>query len=119
TKGYTPSVFAMLPRLLERAGAIEGGGSVTGVYAVLVEGDDLTEPVSDAARGILDGHIALSRRLATRGHYPAIDLLQSISRVADHVCDVNHIDARRRIQRLIAAYTDAEELITIGAYASG
>ncbi|HRP62208.1 MAG TPA: FliI/YscN family ATPase [Phycisphaerales bacterium] len=122
TKGYTPSVFAMLPRLLERAGALEaedGGGSITGLYAVLVEGDELAEPVSDAARGILDGHIALSPRLAARGHYPAIDLLRSISRVADDVCDGNHVEARRRLIRLMAAYADAEELINIGAYAKG
>jgi flagellum-specific ATP synthase len=119
TKGYTPSVFAMLPRLLERAGSIEGGGSITGMYAVLVEGDDLTEPVSDAARGILDGHIALSRRLASKGHFPAIDLLESISRVADEVCDQNHIKARRTLLRLIAAHAESEELINIGAYARG
>jgi FliI/YscN family ATPase len=119
TKGYTPSVFAQLPALLERAGAIEGRGSITGIYSVLVEGDDLTEPVSDASRGILDGHIALSRRLAARGHYPAVDILESISRVADDVCDQNHIAARRRVRRLIAAYAEAEELINIGAYARG
>jgi flagellum-specific ATP synthase len=119
TKGYTPSVFARLPLLLERAGAIEGRGSITGFYAVLVEGDDLAEPVSDAARGILDGHIVLSRRLAARGHYPAIDLLESVSRVADKVCDVHHADARRELLRLIAAYAESEELITIGAYARG
>ena len=119
TRGYTPSVFAMLPALLERAGAVESGGSVTGLYAVLVEGDDLNEPVSDAARGILDGHIALSRKLATRGHYPAIDVLQSISRVADDVCDPHQITARRHLIRLLAAYEEAEELINIGAYARG
>lgn len=119
TKGYTPSVFAMLPVLLERAGAIENGGSITGLYAVLVEGDDMTEPVSDAVRGILDGHVALSRRLAARGHYPAIDVLDSVSRVADYVCDEHHRDARRRIQRLLAAYAEAEELINIGAYVAG
>lgn len=119
TKGYTPSVFALLPRLLERAGTIEGGGSITGMYAVLVEGDDLTEPISDAARGILDGHISLSRKLAGKGHYPAIDMMESISRVADVVCDENHIRAKRTILRLISAYTEAEELINIGAYASG
>jgi len=119
TKGYTPSVFAMLPRLLERAGSLEGAGSITGLYAVLVEGDDLTEPVSDAARGILDGHIALSRKLASKGHYPAIDPMESISRVADEVCDEHHIAARRELLKLLAAYAEAEELINIGAYARG
>jgi FliI/YscN family ATPase len=119
TKGYPPSVFALMPRILERAGAIRGGGSITGLYAVLVEGDDLAEPISDAARGILDGHVALSRRLAGRGHYPPIDLLDSVSRVADDVCDANHIAARRTVRRLLAAYADAEELIAIGAYAHG
>lgn len=119
TKGYTPSVFAMLPKLLERAGTIESGGSITGFYAVLVEGDDLTEPISDAARGVLDGHIVLSRRLAGRGHYPAIDLLESISRVADTVCDQNHNTARQLVMKLQAAYAEAEELINIGAYAHG
>jgi flagellum-specific ATP synthase len=119
TKGYTPSVFAMLPRLLERAGALAAGGSITGLYAVLVEGDDLTEPISDATRGILDGHVALTRRLAARGHYPAVDLLESISRVADDVCDQHHIAARRKLLRLVAAYREAEELINIGAYAHG
>jgi flagellum-specific ATP synthase len=119
TRGYTPSVFAMLPVLLERAGAIENGGSITGLYSVLVEGDDLNEPISDAARGVLDGHIVLSRRLAARGHYPAINALESISRVADDVCDANHVSARRQIIRLLAAYSEAEDLINIGAYASG
>jgi flagellum-specific ATP synthase len=119
TKGYTPSVFAMLPVLLERAGAIEDGGSITGLYNVLVEGDDLTEPISDAARGVLDGHLALSRRLASRGHYPALDLLESVSRVADDICDEAHVAARRLLLRLIAAHSEAEELINIGAYAHG
>jgi flagellum-specific ATP synthase len=119
TKGYTPSVFAMLPRLVERAGAIEGGGSITGLYTVLVEGDDLTEPVADASRGVLDGHLALTRRLASRGHYPALDVLESVSRVADAVCDQNHVAARREVIRLLAAHAEAEELISIGAYASG
>jgi flagellum-specific ATP synthase len=119
TKGYTPSVFALMPRILERAGAIDGGGSITGLYAVLVEGDDLSEPISDAARGILDGHIALSRKLAGRGHYPAVDLLESISRVADDVCDENHRRARRALLRVLAAYAENEELIAIGAYAAG
>ncbi len=119
TKGYTPSVFAILPTLLERAGAMECGGSVTGIYSVLVEGDDLTEPVSDAARGILDGHIALSRKLAGQGFFPAVDPMESISRVADAVCDEHHISARRTLLRLMSAYAEAEELIRIGAYAQG
>ncbi len=119
SKGYTPSVFAMLPRLLERAGAIEGCGSITGFYSVLVEGDDLTEPISDAARSVLDGHLALSRRLASRGHFPAVDLTESISRVAEIVCDEPHRAARRLITRLVAAWAEAEELINIGAYAHG
>jgi flagellum-specific ATP synthase len=119
TKGYTPSVFAMLPTLLERAGAIEGGGSITGLYAVLVDGDDLNEPVSDAARGVLDGHIVLSRKLAARGHYPAISVLDSVSRVADDVCDEHHVTARRRVVQLLAAHAEVEELLQIGAYARG
>ncbi|MBC03959.1 MAG: hypothetical protein CMJ34_11765 [Phycisphaerae bacterium] len=119
TKGYTPSVFSLLPQLLERAGGIEGGGSITGVYTVLVEGDDLTEPVADAAKGILDGHVVLSRRLANRGHFPAIDPLESISRLADQVSDANHVTARRRILELMASHRESEELISIGAYAAG
>lgn len=119
TKGYTPSVFALLPRLLERAGAVEGGGSITGFYTVLVEGDDMTEPIADAARGVLDGHIVLSRRLARLGHFPAIDPLDSISRVADEVCDEGHIAARREVLRLLAAYAEVEDLVQIGAYARG
>jgi len=119
TKGYTPSVFAMLPRLIERAGALDGLGSITGFYSVLVEGDDLTEPVSDAARGVLDGHFALSRRLAGRAHFPAVDLLDSVSRVADQVCDEAHRQARRLLVRLLTAWSEAEELINIGAYAHG
>lgn len=128
TRGYTPGVFAALARMLERAGALsagpmggEGGvgGSITGLYSILVEGDDMTEPVADAARGILDGHVILSRKLAQRGHYPAIDVLDSISRVADDVCDEAHIHARRQIIKLLAAYQQAEDLIQIGAYAKG
>ncbi|MDI9404773.1 MAG: FliI/YscN family ATPase [Limnohabitans sp.] len=119
TKGFTPSVFAMLPRLLERAGTIAGGGSITGFYTVLVEGDDMTEPIADATKGILDGHIVLSRKIAERAHYPAIDMLQSISRVADQISDQNHLAARRHLSRMLAAYREAEELIQIGAYAKG
>lgn len=125
TKGFTPSVFAMLPRLLERAGPMDagpggiGGGSITAFYTVLVEGDDLTEPIADAVKGILDGHIVLSRKIASRGHYPAIDVLDSISRVAENITDANHRAARRELIRLLAAYRESEELITIGAYAAG
>jgi flagellum-specific ATP synthase len=119
TKGYTPSVFASLPLLLERAGAVDGAGSITAFYAILVEGDDMTEPIADAARGILDGHIILSRRLAQKGHYPAVDVLDSVSRVANEVCDKQHIAARQQLQKLLAAYTEVEDLINIGAYAKG
>jgi FliI/YscN family ATPase len=123
TKGYTPSVFAHLGLLLERAGAVElpGGrrGSVTGLYTILVEGDDTTEPISDAARGILDGHVMLSRKLAQKGHYPAIDALDSISRVAGDVTDTAHRAARQQLIRILAAYREVEELVQIGAYARG
>jgi len=119
TRGYPPSVFARMPELLERAGAVVGAGSITGFYAVLVEGDDLDEPISDAARGILDGHIVLSRSLAARSHFPAIDVLNSISRVAGNITDPHHRAARERLVRLLAAYRDAEELINIGAYVRG
>ncbi len=122
-KGYTPSVFASMALLLERAGAVEGvrgaPGSITGIYTILVEGDDMTEPVADAARGILDGHIILSRKLAQRAHYPAIDVLDSVSRVADDVSDPEHAAARRRVTRLLAIYRDVEDLVQIGAYAKG
>ena len=119
TKGYTPSVFALLPRVLERAGRLKNAGSITGFYAVLVEGDEVTDPIADAVRGVLDGHIALSRDLAQRGHFPAIDVLASISRVADDVCEAPHIEARRRIVRLLAAHREVEDLVRIGAYARG
>lgn len=125
TKGYTPSVFAQLALLLERAGAVDadaegaGGGSITGLYAILVEGDDTTEPISDAARGILDGHVMLSRRLAQRGHYPAIDVLDSVSRVGDQVSESGQIAARRQVARLLAKYGEIEDLVQIGAYAAG
>jgi flagellum-specific ATP synthase len=120
TRGYTPSVFAQLPMLLERAGpSAETGGSITGLYTVLVEGDDMTEPVADAARGILDGHVLLSRKLAQRSHFPAIDVLASISRVADDIVDDHHRVARAMVRRLLAAYAGVEELVQIGAYARG
>ncbi len=119
TKGYTPSVFAALPLLLERAGAVQGGGSITGIYTILVEGDDMTEPIADAARGVLDGHLILSRDLARKGHYPAIDPLDSISRVATEVTSAAHVAARAMIQRMLAAYRDVQDLVQIGAYARG
>lgn len=119
TKGYTPSVFAQLPRLLERAGNVEGSGSITGVYTVLVEGDDVTEPVSDAMRSILDGHIVLTRALADQGHYPAVETLGSVSRLAKELNPPEVQAASRELQRLLAAYRRAEDLINIGAYAEG
>lgn len=118
TKGYPPSVFSMLPLLLERAGRTTAG-SITGLYAVLVDGDDMTEPIADAARGILDGHVVLSRRLASRGHWPAIDVLESISRVADDVTDKEQQAARREVLKLVSAYREVEDLLNIGAYAAG
>ncbi len=117
-KGYTPSVFALLPRLLERAGTAERG-SITGFYTVLVDGDDMNEPIADAARSILDGHIVLSRDLAGRGHYPSIDVLQSVSRVMDEVTDQEHRRAALEFRRILAVYRDAEDLINIGAYRQG
>jgi flagellum-specific ATP synthase len=123
TKGYTPSVFSTLATLLERAGRVvlDDGrtGSITGLYTILVEGDDMTEPVSDAARGILDGHIVLSRKLAHKGHYPAIDVLDSVSRVAGDVSQNDQIAARMQLTKLIAEYREIEDLLQIGAYASG
>lgn len=118
TRGYPPSVFAKLPRLLERSGRTEKG-SMTGIYTVLVDGDDTNEPVSDAVRGILDGHIVLSRGLAERGHWPAIDILGSVSRVMPSVTDAEHRAAALRFRQLWAAYRDNEDLISIGAYQSG
>ncbi len=118
TKGFTPSVFAMLPVLLERSGRT-ARGSITGFYAVLMEGEDVDDPVADAARGVLDGHIALSRKLGQQGHWPAIDIVRSISRVADEVTDPQHQLAAHRVRRLIAAYEQVEDLLNIGAYANG
>lgn len=118
TRGYTPSVFAVLPRLLERAGNSERG-SITGLYTVLVDGDDFNEPISDAARGILDGHIMLTRKLASLGHYPAIDILDSTSRVMPNIVDEKHRQAALRFKEIFAVYKNAEDLINIGAYAKG
>jgi flagellum-specific ATP synthase len=118
TKGYTPSVFALLPKLLERAGNGRRG-SITGLYTVLVEGDDMNEPVADAVRSILDGHIVLSRRLASAGHYPAIDVLESVSRVMPAVTTEEHRRAAQRLLDLQATYRESEDLINIGAYVKG
>ncbi|MCC7145081.1 MAG: FliI/YscN family ATPase [Phycisphaeraceae bacterium] len=118
TRGYPPSVFAILPTLLERCGRTNQG-SITGLFAVLTEGDELTDPVADASRGILDGHIQLSRRLAQQAHWPAIDVLASISRVADDVISREHRAARDQVIRLLSAYHQVEDLLNIGAYASG
>jgi flagellum-specific ATP synthase len=118
TRGYPPSVFALLPRLLERAGAGERG-SITGLYTVLVEADDMNDPVGDAARSILDGHIVLSRKLATSGHFPSIDVLESVSRVAPRVVAPEQLGQAIELRRLMAAYRDARDLIEIGAYQKG
>lgn len=119
TRGYTPSVFSMLPKLLERAGTSEGTGSITGLYTVLVEGDDMNEPIADATRGILDGHIVLSRKLAARGHYPAIDTLESNSRVMSDIVPDQIRELASEAKANLAAYIEAEDLISIGAYKSG
>jgi flagellum-specific ATP synthase len=119
SKGYTPSVFALLPKLLERVGTSEGKGSITGLYTVLVEGDDLSDPVSDSARSILDGHIVLSRDLAMENHYPAIDVLQSISRVMPDIVDARHKELASRFMETMAIYKKAEDMINLGAYKEG
>jgi len=118
TKGYPPSVFSLLPSALERAGRTQNG-SITGLYTVLVEGDDLTEPIADAARGILDGHVWLSRRIAARGQYPAVDVLESVSRVMVDVVTSEQLAAAQRVRRLLATWSEIEDLVNIGAYASG
>ncbi len=118
TKGYTPSVFAMLPRLLERAGAAEKG-SITGLYTVLVEGDDFNEPVSDAVRSIIDGHVALSRRLAALNQYPAVDVLDSISRLMIDVSSPEQLQLAGKVREVLATYRESEDLINIGAYVKG
>jgi flagellum-specific ATP synthase len=119
TKGYTPSVFATLPRLLERAGRFQNQGTITALYTVLVEGDDLTEPVADSVRSILDGHIVLSRDIAARNHYPAIDVLNSASRVMRDIVTPRHLDLAGKTRSILATHKDAEDLINIGAYSHG
>ena len=118
-RGYTPSVFALLPRLLERCGTQSGGGSMTGIYSVLVEGDDFNDPIADATRGILDGHIVLTRELAARNHYPAIDILASTSRVMKDVVAPQQVVDAGELRELLAIFRDAEELVNIGAYRAG
>ena len=118
TRGYTPSVFALLPRLLERSGAAETG-TITGLYTVLVEGDDLNEPVTDAVRGILDGHIVLSRSLANFNHYPAVDVLESVSRLSRDICSPDELSAVARAREHLALYRKNEDLVAIGAYQKG
>ena len=118
TRGYTPSVFATLPKLLERSGPADHG-SITGIYTVLVEGDDMNEPIADTVRSILDGHIVLSRQLAAQNHYPAIDVLASVSRVMLEIVDKKHWQAAQELRKVLATYRDAEDLINIGAYVSG
>jgi flagellum-specific ATP synthase len=118
TKGYTPSVFALLPKILERAGNAREG-SITGLYTVLVEGDDMNDPIADTARSILDGHIILSRRLASSGHYPAVDVLESVSRVMPVITKSEHRKAAQKVLDVLSTYREAEDLINIGAYVKG
>jgi flagellum-specific ATP synthase len=118
TRGYPPSVYSEMPKLLERAGT-NGKGSITGLYTVLVDGDDFNEPITDTARGILDGHIMLDRKLGHKNHYPAIDILQSISRVMTTIVTQEHKDLAGRFKNVLATYTEAEDLINIGAYKNG
>ena len=119
TKGYTPSVFTLLPKLCERAGTSANQGSITGLYTVLVEGDDTNEPIADALRSILDGHINLTRDLATQNHYPAIDVLSSISRVMDDIISPSQRKHANKLKKTLAIYRKAEDLINIGAYVNG
>lgn len=119
TRGYTPSVFAALPKLLERAGSFEGEGSITGLYTTLVEADDNNDPIGDTVRSIVDGHIVLSRDLAHKAHYPAIDVLQSASRVMKSVAIPEQVKWAQKIREILAVYKDAEDLINIGAYKTG
>ena len=119
TKGYTPSVFASLPRLLERAGTTKGTGSITGLYTILTEADDPNDPIADTVRSIVDGHILLSRRLASKNHYPAIEILPSLSRVMTDITTPEHQTIARKLREILAIYSEAEDLINIGAYVKG
>jgi flagellum-specific ATP synthase len=117
-RGYTPSIYSMMPKLLERTGNFENG-SITGIYTVLVEGDDVNEPIADTVRGIIDGHIVLSRKIAARNHYPAIDVLGSVSRLMNDIADKNQIDAAGKLRSLLSVYDANYDLVSIGAYKSG
>lgn len=119
TRGYPPSVYAEMPKILERAGCCSGKGSITGLYTVLVDGDDFNEPITDTARSILDGHIMLSRKLAHKNHYPAIDVLQSISRCMSQIADREHKGSAGQLKNVLATYGESEDLINIGAYKKG
>jgi flagellum-specific ATP synthase len=119
TKGYTPSVFSNLAKLVERAGNWGTKGSITGLYTVLVEGDDLEDPVADSSRAILDGHIVLSRKLAKRGHYPAVDVLSSVSRVMDSIVTPEQVRANRQLKEVVARYQENEDAINYGMYVRG
>lgn len=119
SKGYTPSVFGLLPKLLERAGTCSGTGSITGLYTVLVEGDDMNDPIADTVRSIIDGHIVLDRRIAAKNHFPAIDVMVSASRLMSEVTSKEHLTVAGKIRELIAQYKEAEDLINIGAYSKG
>ncbi len=119
TKGYPPSVFALLPKLLERPGAVQNRGTITALYTILTEGDDVNDPVADSVRAILDGHIVLSRELATMGHFPAIDVLNSVSRVMNNVVSAEHLQLATELKGILADYTKAKDLINIGAYKKG
>jgi flagellum-specific ATP synthase len=118
-RGFTPSVFAMLPRLLERGGVRADGGSLTGLYTVLVDGDDMNDPIADAVRAILDGHVVLSRDIAHRGRYPAVDVLQSVSRLATSLCSTEQKKLRETSVKLLSTYESVRDLIEVGAYRAG
>ena len=119
SKGYTPSVFSGISKLVERAGNFGADGSITGLYTVLVEGDDLEDPIADSARSLLDGHLVLSRKIANKGQYPAIDILQSVSRVMDQVSQKDHVVASRRVKQILSRYQDNEDAINLGLYNRG
>ncbi|MFY9942280.1 MAG: FliI/YscN family ATPase [Desulfobacterales bacterium] len=119
SRGYTPSFFAQIPVLLERAGNLQGRGSITGIYTVLVEGDDMNDPVGDTVRSLVDGHIVLSRKLANHGHYPAIEVLESVSRVMRDIIDPQHLALRSKAVEVLATFQSAEDMIAIGAYSDG